>query len=553
MLPKTVRCLRILAPGSGVLLLGLLVACGGTADLSRAEAHLNGGRLEQAAALLQGSTGARARPLQQRLKTASEERAAAREELDAFLADLGGLDRAEVISGLREMSQRQDDPVVIGWIETEMSRADDLLADRDSTKRRETIDFDAARRERASERKRREEVQPAVGGQLSSDPVLDALLQDARRAAAASDWARALSILDMSLEELPFYRARLDDLERELVDLARLDADEVLAEAGRIEVSGGVQAALDYVDEQRTRFPDIPALEAFYEELDLIGVRSDIAVRLDAADPGVPEEAHEFDDLDDEALLARAREHELRGDYFEASRAWALLDSRGGTEHAEVQSLALVLRAKMAAEIHQAFGRDPAAFDGLVEEVAETGPTTVSGSLSWANTPLPLLIELIDSAEARLRVQVLTYDATGYGGGYFDRLESALRRAAARGVRVELLVADWCKRKGCVDGLQSLASLEGIDVRFAVIPEASTGFVEFSRVAHAKLCVADERAAWIGSSNWEGSYFTTSRNAGLLLEGDAVGQRLADWFDTSWASEYSETVVPGKAYEPRRR
>jgi len=394
MLPKTVRCLRILAPGSGVLLLGLLVACGGTADLSRAEAHLNGGRLEQAAALLQGSTGARARPLQQRLKTASEERAAAREELDAFLADLGGLDRAEVISGLREMSQRQDDPVVIGWIETEMSRADDLLADRDSTKRRETIDFDAARRERASERKRREEVQPAVGGQLSSDPVLDALLQDARRAAAASDWARALSILDMSLEELPFYRARLDDLERELVDLARLDADEVLAEAGRIEVSGGVQAALDYVDEQRTRFPDIPALEAFYEELDLIGVRSDIAVRLDAADPGVPEEAHEFDDLDDEALLARAREHELRGDYFEASRAWALLDSRGGTEHAEVQSLALVLRAKMAAEIHQAFGRDPAAFDGLVEEVAETGPTTVSGSLSWANTPLPLLIEL---------------------------------------------------------------------------------------------------------------------------------------------------------------
>ena len=92
-----------------------------------------------------------ARQLQQRLKTASEERAAAREELDAFLADLGGLDRAEVISGLREMSQRQDDPVVIGWIETELSRADDLLADRDSTKRRETIDFDAARRERASE------------------------------------------------------------------------------------------------------------------------------------------------------------------------------------------------------------------------------------------------------------------------------------------------------------------------------------------------------------------------------------------------------------------
>ncbi len=172
------------------------------------------------------------------------------------------------------------------------------------------------------------------------------------------------------------------------------------------------------------------------------------------------------------------------------------------------------------------------------------------GGVPW---DLPLLLELIDSAKSRLRVQVLTYDATGYGGGYFERLESALRRAAARGVRVELLVADWCKRKGCVDGLQSLTSLDGIDVRFAVIPEASTGFVEFSRVVHAKLCVADERAAWIGSSNWEGSYFTTSRNVSLFLEGAGVGARLARWFDATFQGEYAEPVVPGKVYEPRRR
>ncbi len=196
------------------------------------------------------------------------------------------------------------------------------------------------------------------------------------------------------------------------------------------------------------------------------------------------------------------------------------------------------------------------------EQVGSTAASTVLATLACSpeghlpgGVPwdLPLLLELIDSAKARLRVQVLTYDATGYGGGYFDRLESALRRAAARGVRVELLVADWCKRKGCVDGLQSLASLDGIDVRFAVIPEASTGFVEFSRVAHAKLCVADERAAWIGSSNWEGSYFTTSRNVSLFLEGAGVGARLARWFDTTFQGEYAEPVVPGKSYEPRRR
>ncbi|MGD2017798.1 MAG: phospholipase D-like domain-containing protein [Planctomycetota bacterium] len=166
---------------------------------------------------------------------------------------------------------------------------------------------------------------------------------------------------------------------------------------------------------------------------------------------------------------------------------------------------------------------------------------------------LPLIEGLIDGARERFRVQVLTYDATGYGGGFFDVLESALRRAAARGVRVELLVADWCKREGCVDGLQSLACIDGIEVRFVVIPEASTGFVPFSRVAHPKFCVADERAAWIGTSNWEGSYFTTSRNVGVVLEGASVGARLARWFDATFASEYAEPVVPGRTYRPRRR
>ncbi len=166
---------------------------------------------------------------------------------------------------------------------------------------------------------------------------------------------------------------------------------------------------------------------------------------------------------------------------------------------------------------------------------------------------LPLLLGLIDGAQKTLRAQVLTYDATGYDRKYFAALETALRSAAARGVRVQLIVADWCKRESAVDGLQSLAALNGIDVSFVVVPEWSEGFVPFSRVVHAKLCVADERAAWVGSSNWEGSYFTTSRNVSVILEGDAVGRRLARWFDTTWNSEYREPVVPGKTYVAPRR
>lgn len=166
---------------------------------------------------------------------------------------------------------------------------------------------------------------------------------------------------------------------------------------------------------------------------------------------------------------------------------------------------------------------------------------------------LPRLVAAIDGAAKSVRVQVLTYDAIGYDRSYFPALEQALRSAAARGVAIQLLVADWGKRKGVIEGLQSLTCLEGIEVRFVVIPEWSGGYLPFARVAHAKLMVVDGSVAWIGSSNWERSYFTTSRNAGLLLEGDAVAQRLAAWFDQGWGSEYAEPVVPGKAYKPRRR
>ncbi len=166
---------------------------------------------------------------------------------------------------------------------------------------------------------------------------------------------------------------------------------------------------------------------------------------------------------------------------------------------------------------------------------------------------LPRLVAALEAATRSIRVQVLTYDTVGYDRGYFPELEEALRAAAARGVTVQLLVADWGKRRGVIEGLQSLACLEGIEVRFMVIPEWSGGYLPFARVSHPKLLVVDESLAWIGSSNWERSYFTTSRNAGLLLEGEAVGKRLASWFDRGWSSEYAEPVLPGKTYEARRR
>ncbi len=52
----------------------------------------------------------------------------------------------------------------------------------------------------------------------------------------------------------------------------------------------------------------------------------------------------------------------------------------------------------------------------------------------------------------------------------FTAIDQALRRAAGRGVRVRMLVADWNLRPPQVGDLQNLARLPNIEIKFAVIP-----------------------------------------------------------------------------------
>lgn len=182
--------------------------------------------------------------------------------------------------------------------------------------------------------------------------------------------------------------------------------------------------------------------------------------------------------------------------------------------------------------------------------------TAVFSPERWLPDPtlwdLPRLVAMIDQARSSVHVQLLTYKTTARDGSYFDTLEAALRRASVRGVKVQLLVADWSKSKGNIEGLQSLQSVPGIDVRMSTIPQWSGGFVPFARVGHAKYMVVDGRRAWIGTGNWEGDYFTQSRNTGLIVESPALGERLDRFFADAWGSPYAYDVDPCAAYEPAR-
>ncbi|MES1240835.1 MAG: phospholipase D-like domain-containing protein [Acidobacteriota bacterium] len=182
--------------------------------------------------------------------------------------------------------------------------------------------------------------------------------------------------------------------------------------------------------------------------------------------------------------------------------------------------------------------------------------TAVFSPERWLPDPtlwdLPRIVALIDQARSTVRVQLLTYKASSRDGSYFDTLDAALRRAALRGVQVQLLLADWSKSKGTIEGLQSLQVVPGIDVRLSTVPPWSGGFIPFARVGHAKYMVVDGRRVWIGTGNWEGDYFTASRNAGLIVESPAVGERLDRYFADAWGSPYAYEVDPCAAYEPPR-
>lgn len=189
--------------------------------------------------------------------------------------------------------------------------------------------------------------------------------------------------------------------------------------------------------------------------------------------------------------------------------------------------------------------------DVVMESGAAARIAPVASPKGWLPSgvawDLPQIRRLIDQAASRVSVQVLTYRGKDRDGEVLE-LESALKAAAARGVQVRLLVADWSKRRGVIEGLQELAALPGFTVKIASIPKWSGGEIPFARVIHAKQCVVDGSRAWLGTSNWERGYFYESRNMGLLLDGPAACGPLESFFDDLWESSYTEVVDPHRKY-----
>ncbi|MCU0412283.1 MAG: phospholipase D-like domain-containing protein, partial [Bacteroidetes bacterium] len=155
----------------------------------------------------------------------------------------------------------------------------------------------------------------------------------------------------------------------------------------------------------------------------------------------------------------------------------------------------------------------------------------ISDSTRWDE---PHVGSLIDQATSEVVLQFLSYASEGRDGSRYEGLEGPIVRAAARGVKVRMIVSDWGKGGRSEATLKQLSQIPNIEIRYVVIPEWSGGYISFARVVHCKFILVDQKAFWLGSSNGERSYFYTSRNVGVIVRNQRMAERLRRFFDKGW-------------------
>ena len=162
------------------------------------------------------------------------------------------------------------------------------------------------------------------------------------------------------------------------------------------------------------------------------------------------------------------------------------------------------------------------------------------------------LVNLLAAAKSEVRVQLLDYAPLSYGPNrsrpYYAVIDNAIRAAAARGVKIKLMVSNWNTEQPAIRYLQSLALIPGVDIKVVTLPKAASGFIPFARVIHTKAMSIDGQVAWIGTSNWSGGYLDNSRNLEVVLQNAAMAQRIARLHEQTWNSPYAHGIDVLKNY-----
>jgi phosphatidylserine/phosphatidylglycerophosphate/cardiolipin synthase-like enzyme len=337
-----------------------------------------------------------------------------------------------------------------------------------------------------------------------------------------------------------------------------------------VEVIRGASRRLDFAEFYIAQVPG-GALEPVLQELERAGARGVktrfiLSSRMLDQDPASVARLRKIQGLELRIFeMKGVSTGILHAKYFLADGKEAVLGSQNfdwrALEHIHELGIrtrdpALVDRLQEVFEVDWRFALDqtlpPAAKpvakgQGPAELVASPpflSPGTVRDSLG-------ALTELLGEARTSVQVQLLTYSPVSRKA-YWPAIDQALRAAAVRGVKVQLLISDWIYKSRGFAHLKSLALIPNIEVRIASSPEATTGHIPFARTIHSKYLVVDGATLWVGTSNWEEDYFEASRNVEVILRQPDLARQGGEIFAKLWNSPYAQALDPMKTYAPRK-
>src|SRR5262249_14183678 len=157
------------------------------------------------------------------------------------------------------------------------------------------------------------------------------------------------------------------------------------------------------------------------------------------------------------------------------------------------------------------------------------------------------IVRTIDGAQKEVCVQIYSYSPTGRNES-LPALDQALRRAAARGVAVKMVIPDWAVGGSGFKSVLDLATVPNVAIRLSSIPEWPGGYIPFARVEHCKYMVVDSLWTWVGTDNWEPSYFLTTRNLAVTMCNARIARDARAIFESAWTAPTCEPIDPKGNY-----
>ncbi|MBT3392707.1 MAG: hypothetical protein HN833_03485 [Elusimicrobiaceae bacterium] len=153
------------------------------------------------------------------------------------------------------------------------------------------------------------------------------------------------------------------------------------------------------------------------------------------------------------------------------------------------------------------------------------------------NTLISEIIKIINSSDDTLYLSVMTFNPTRN----WTEISDALIKAEKRGVKINLMFADWTLKKSASKIKKLQRQMPSATIKIATIPQPKE-FIPYARVVHTKFIVADGNKLLLTTANFEKDYFYKNIDAGLTIKSKNIAKIFEDIFKDMFNSKFASQI-----------